>query len=421
MYLLFFLLLISFSSWATITCPQFTCSTTLTTDYCYVHDNLQPTLALKGQSCTSKKICEFDVNNGKFAWYSEATQALSSGTSSFIQAKKSIGQWLDLFSAKVSTNGHGGLLGGRDCSSDSDWFNRSCGSSCGGNGEGEYCNNHADCNANLFCNKETIWPYRARCNDLLGKMEIWTEDYQWGTQYFWWYATSAEQTSGIMRCLEKFSADDDQTFGWSTAPTGITLSNNEYNGLFCKSGLAINTSSNIATCKGVTSIRYNGATLSSPYACTATDTSVKCQLVYGTGASDYYEAVWKWALDGSKGYWGSIIGTTEYKKYTAAMIQVNEGSKCHTLDRNDLRAQSESCGIGTSTDLWRYAVEKRFNVTYWPWIQSTTVLNCINAVFDDSYTNLSKNSAKRISYIGVTILGLIFILLLRNNYELYEL
>ena len=41
-------------------------------------------------------------------------------------------------------------------------------------------------------------------------------------------------------------------------------------------------------------------------------------------------------------------------------------SKCHTLDREDMRAQRDSCGIGDYTDEWRFAVDKQFNVTHWP-------------------------------------------------------
>ena len=302
-------------------------------------------------------------------------------------------------------------MGGRSCSADSDCYNQSWGGTWGGNSKGNAWYNHADWDANLFCNKQTYWPFRATWNSLLGKMEICTDDYQCGTQFFCWYSSSTEKAAGITRCIEKYSASDGQTFGWSTAPSGSIYTDNEYNGLFCMSGLAVNSATNEATWKGVTSIKYNGATLSSPYPCTPTDTTTKWQLVYGTGASDYYEVGWKWSLSGSTGYCGSIVGTAEYKKFTAAMIQVNEGSSCHTLDRNNLRAQSESWGIGTSTDLWRYAVEKRFNVTYWPWIQTTSVLDCVNAVFGDSYTNLSKNSSMHLSYAAFLLFGLISIII----------
>ena len=47
-------------------------------------------------------------------------------------------------------------------------------------------------------------------------------------------------------------------------------------------------------------------------------------------------------------------------------------SNCHTLDRKNLRAQKDSCGIGTDNDDWRFAIDKGFNVTHWPYIQNNT-------------------------------------------------
>lgn len=43
-------------------------------------------------------------------------------------------------------------------------------------------------------------------------------------------------------------------------------------------------------------------------------------------------------------------------------------SKCHTLDRNDVRAQRDLCGIGTMDEEWHFAVDLKFNVTHWPYI-----------------------------------------------------
>ena len=252
---------------------------------------------------------------------------------------------------------------------------------------GDYCNQDADCGQQLFCKQDTEWPFRAICNDLLGNMERWSSDTQCGIQYFWWYATEADKTASITRCLEKFSQDDEKVIGWNTSPNTL-YTDNEYNGFFCKSGLAIANGSDAGICKSVTNITFNGNTLASPYQCDPTDNSVFCNLVYGSGSSDFVQTSWKCALDGSNGYWGSIIGTDEYKLYTDAIRLVYNSSSCHTLDRENLKAQRESCGIGTSTEQWRYAVQKRFNVTYWPFIQPTSSRNCINAIFHDSYTNL---------------------------------
>lgn len=382
--------IITLSEAATITCPTLSCTVELDSNVWYLHDNSQPTTTLKGQSCSSTRICEFSPTDGQFAWYSEATQAISSGTSSYIQDKE-VTAYCNLISATKQS-----LYPGRNCKGDDQWYSGNCDDGrCKGLEAGEFCAVDSDCDKNLFWKKEIKWPYRARWTSLLGDSEVCTGDNECQTRYFWWYATYTEQAAGTKRCIDKFSASDDQVFGWGSAPSTSTLSDNEYNGLFWASGFAIQNSSDttMAICKSVTSIKYNGSTLDSPYSCTPTDTSVNCQLVYGTGASDYVETSWKCALYGSNGYWGSIAGTTEFQKYTTAMKIVLEASKCHTLDRDNLRAQKEGWGIGTSNDQWKYAIEKRFNVTYWPYMQHTNPRDWVEAMFDDSYTNLSKDSA----------------------------
>lgn len=94
-----------------------------------------------------------------------------------------------------------------------------------------------------------------------------------------------------------------------------------------------------------------------------------------------------------KGFCGSIIGTDEYKKALGALSKVLTASKCHTLDRDDFRAQKDQCGIGTSNDVWRFAVDKMFNVTYWPYIRISTVYTCTSQFFGDSWYNLNLDNA----------------------------
>jgi len=69
-------------------------------------------------------------------------------------------------------------------------------------------------------------------------------------------------------------------------------------------------------------------------------------------------------------------------------------SNCHTLDRNDLRAQKDPCGIGTDNEEWRFAVDKMFNVTHWQYIQIGTVYDCVYRIFGDSWYNLNLNNAR---------------------------
>lgn len=398
--------LVKYTTAVTITCPRLSCSVELDSDVWFLHDNLQPTVLMKGQSCSNKRICEFSPSNGEFLWYSESSQH-SAGTK--INNREIQANCIPLDATKQN------LYGGRNCELDFNCYSGTWDDGvCTGLLESEYCAIDADCGPNLFWKKESKWPYRAKCNTLLGNMEICTSDYHCEARFFCWYATEAEKVSGVKRCLAKYSADDDQVFGWSTASSGGTLTDQEHNGQFCQSGLAVTTTArpNLAICKSVTSVTFNGSAISSPYRWTPTDNAVKCRLVYGTGATDFVETPCVWALDGTNAYWGSVVGTLEYKRYSAAMKVVLEGSKCHTLDRDNFRAQKEGCGIGTSNDQWRFAVQKRFNVTYWPWMQDTTTRNCIEAIFKDSYTNMVKDDAVFLHFTlttgMLTILSLLF-------------
>jgi len=98
-------------------------------------------------------------------------------------------------------------------------------------------------------------------------------------------------------------------------------------------------------------------------------------------------------LGSDKGFCESVIGTDIYAKAVSAKKLLYEQSECHTLDREDMRAHRDSCGIGAWTDEWRFAVDKQFNVTHWPYVQDSNVYHCVRKFFADSYVNESLDSA----------------------------
>jgi hypothetical protein len=92
------------------------------------------------------------------------------------------------------------LLAGRDCESGFECYSGSCEDGrCTGLTKGDYCAVNNDCGANMFCKKQSVWPYRAKCNGLLGDMEICSSDNDCQARYFCWYATVAEKASAIKR------------------------------------------------------------------------------------------------------------------------------------------------------------------------------------------------------------------------------
>lgn len=87
------------------------------------------------------------------------------------------------------------------------------------------------------------------------------------------------------------------------------------------------------------------------------------------------------------------MGTREYEDALAAIKPVLEKSNCHTLDRHDMRAQSDACGIGKGR-VWDQAVSQLFNINYWPYVNGGEyVKECIEKTFVDSLNNLSKEMA----------------------------
>ena len=94
------------------------------------------------------------------------------------------------------------------------------------------------------------------------------------------------------------------------------------------------------------------------------------------------------------GFCSSILGHEKYQTAVGELANVLQSSNCHTLDRENMRAQKDSCGIGTKNDRWHLAVDKMFNVTYWSYVQVSTAYNCISLFFADSYFNLNLKSAR---------------------------
>ena len=82
-------------------------------------------------------------------------------------------------------------------------------------------------------------------------------------------------------------------------------------------------------------------------------------------------------IDFESGFCGSVLGTKFYKDAVSAKKSVYENSECHTLDRDDFRAQKDSCGIGEEDEQWELAIQRQFNVTNWPYIQDIGVYSCV--------------------------------------------
>ena len=112
------------------------------------------------------------------------------------------------------------------------------------------------------------------------------------------------------------------------------------------------------------------------------------------------------------GYCSSVIGTNYYRRAVRARKLVLERSGCHTLDRDNFRAQKDECGMGMKTEQWRYAVDQHFNVTHWPYIQDFDNYHCVQKFFSDSYINLSLDLSIQGLSMAISSLGLAIALLI---------
>ena len=124
-------------------------------------------------------------------------------------------------------------------------------------------------------------------------------------------------------------------------------------------------------------------------------------------------------MDGDSGYCGTVIGTDIYTENIRLVKEMLLKSTCHTLDRDNLRAQKDSCGQGGNAEdydvsVWEEAVDALFKLNHWPYvnIEQEHIRTCIHETFSDSLLNLSKEGGLTITVQAFTALSAIFMIYL---------
>ena len=74
-------------------------------------------------------------------------------------------------------------------------------------------------------------------------------------------------------------------------------------------------------------------------------------------------------------------------RYIDAIKEVWYQDNCHTYDRENLNAQID-CGCGDYDATLPTAVDLRFQVKYYPWVQNEDVRTCIRRILPDSARNV---------------------------------
>lgn len=90
---------------------------------------------------------------------------------------------------------------------------------------------------------------------------------------------------------------------------------------------------------------------------------------------------------------------------------VLENSECHTLDRYNMRAQRDICGLGnTDSSKVDSAITALFNLNHYPLVQNYDIRDCIENFFEDSLQNIQKDHAKKLS-LGMISLSIVMLLI----------
>ena len=99
-----------------------------------------------------------------------------------------------------------------------------------------------------------------------------------------------------------------------------------------------------------------------------------------------------------------MLGTKIMKDNVIHIKTLLEDFQCHTLDRNDQRAWKDKCS-SSNHDLWTKAVEAKFMINRWPYLNVERKRECIEQTFSDSLLNLSKDGAAQLitGLLGISV------------------
>ena len=164
------------------------------------------------------------------------------------------------------------------------------------------------------------------------------------------------------------------------------------------SGLAFPKNEYMAICTKVHEVVFDGKVLwdekkwdpkeDAPpeFECDPTDNSKLCELKYYINPDareidqieNSYFTTCKCSMDGRTGYCGTVLGTQVYADGLYNIKNILESSDCHTLDRDDWRAQKEDCNNGSLGE-WQDAVTSLFRLNHWPYVngKDSDVRDCI--------------------------------------------
>ena len=107
------------------------------------------------------------------------------------------------------------LMPGRKCLDTLQCASRVCSDDtnvCVGKPAGETCSDHLECDADLSCRVQSIWPYATTCQPRGEVRSVCETDYDCKTRNFCWQLSANDEKL----CLEKHNAPFGTQFFWNS-------------------------------------------------------------------------------------------------------------------------------------------------------------------------------------------------------------
>ncbi|TNV73756.1 hypothetical protein FGO68_gene11125 [Halteria grandinella] len=339
-----------------------------------------------------------DIGDEKrYAWVDAQSQKYTSGKRAALS--QVFGQRTIGYCRKASTM-DAVLNNGRECSQNNQCISRRCLSGiCSGKSLMENCAQHSDCNTGLACIQETGWPFASKCRPLGNETATCVTSYDCKPSHYCWYQSAADAQSDTKRCMQLYAKPINATFGWRYVDPTDDMTNALINGQACATGFAIYTGSFQARCTPILKIASDFGTVPAPYACSVANPSNTCRYYYSE--LEYLTQDCQCGFDPTIGYC-PYPGQEELSKHINAQFKVLNVSNCHTLDRFNLRAQAETCGMGPQIEL-KAAISIAFNYTQWPFIQKESAASCLMPIHPHTEANMLLSGAQIIGGLVIAV------------------
>ncbi len=161
------------------------------------------------------------------------------------------------------------LHNGRKCLDILQCMSRNCNENnvCEGLALGETCSDHLQCEADLACRVQSIWPFATTCQPRGEVRSLCESDFDCKSRNFCWQLNGNQDKF----CLEKHNAPYGTQFFWdSNKYPFVNKESILFHGQYCQSGFAMRRSSNVSECVDITNVTLTtnpSANLAAPYAC----------------------------------------------------------------------------------------------------------------------------------------------------------